>query len=148
MSVNSHTLTVTKHLYEFLQKACVERRSELFWVDAICLNQADVRESSHQVTMMAIIYGCATEVIAWLGDVHSQPCQYDTSRHKSGPYDIPTVRPLTTMQLTQVLSSPYWLRLWTIQEIAVAKTISIQTATAEASFDDVVKVFPKSTRVI
>lgn len=43
--------------------------SPLLWVDAICINQADIVERSHQVPLMGAIYSRAQRVIAWLGDV-------------------------------------------------------------------------------
>lgn len=32
------------------------------WIDAICINQANVKEKNHQVEMMALIYGQAQRV--------------------------------------------------------------------------------------
>ncbi|KXJ88805.1 hypothetical protein Micbo1qcDRAFT_213934 [Microdochium bolleyi] len=40
---------------------------ELFWVDQVCINQADEAEKSHQVNQMRHIYNEAAHVIAWLG---------------------------------------------------------------------------------
>ena len=37
------------------------------WVDAICINQSDVRERTSQVTLMGDIYHTAEAVIVWLG---------------------------------------------------------------------------------
>lgn len=37
------------------------------WVDAICINQKDIQERNHQVTLMASIYNDATAVLSWLG---------------------------------------------------------------------------------
>ncbi|KAI1480266.1 heterokaryon incompatibility protein-domain-containing protein [Daldinia eschscholtzii] len=37
------------------------------WVDAVCVNQQDIPERNHQVTMMASIYSNATAVFSWLG---------------------------------------------------------------------------------
>ncbi|KAJ4406457.1 hypothetical protein N0V82_010127 [Gnomoniopsis sp. IMI 355080] len=42
--------------------------SGLFWIDAICINQADLRERSAQVRIMPQIYSRADCVIVWLGD--------------------------------------------------------------------------------
>ncbi|KAH8704615.1 heterokaryon incompatibility protein-domain-containing protein [Phaeosphaeriaceae sp. PMI808] len=36
------------------------------WVDSICIDQSDVEERSHQVTLMGDIYSQAETVIAWL----------------------------------------------------------------------------------
>ena len=38
------------------------------WVDAICINQLDVKERSSQVAMMLDVYTKAEKVFAWLGD--------------------------------------------------------------------------------
>lgn len=42
--------------------------SGYFWVDAICINQADLEERSAQVQIMPQIYSQASCVIVWLGD--------------------------------------------------------------------------------
>ena len=47
-----------------LSKGKVER---LLWIDAICINQADLSERNEQVRMMSKIYGQAERVIIWMG---------------------------------------------------------------------------------
>lgn len=47
------------------------RRSEsvvVLWVDAVCINQKNIKERNHQVQMMARIYRSAEKVISWLGE--------------------------------------------------------------------------------
>lgn len=44
-----------------------EDSPELFWVDAICINQSDLQERSAQVMLMPQIYGKADSVLVWLG---------------------------------------------------------------------------------
>ena len=43
-------------------------RQELrrLWIDAICINQASLKEKNQQVPMMADIYGGAARVLVWL----------------------------------------------------------------------------------
>ncbi|CAI6099682.1 unnamed protein product, partial [Clonostachys chloroleuca] len=38
-----------------------------FWIDALCINQADIDEKSQQIMMMSRIYNCVTCVFIWLG---------------------------------------------------------------------------------
>lgn len=41
---------------------------EMYWIDAICINQADLEERSAQVRIMPQIYGQAQSVLIWLGN--------------------------------------------------------------------------------
>jgi hypothetical protein len=39
----------------------------LFWADALCIDQGNVEERTHQVTLMRDIYGSAERAAIWLG---------------------------------------------------------------------------------
>lgn len=41
----------------------------LFWADALCINQSNIEERNHQVSLMRHIYGSARLVLSWLGDL-------------------------------------------------------------------------------
>ncbi|KAK3372737.1 heterokaryon incompatibility [Podospora didyma] len=43
------------------------RNVQLFWVDAICIDQTSIPERNHQVSMMGDIYRRAARVNLWLG---------------------------------------------------------------------------------
>ncbi|KAI1371274.1 heterokaryon incompatibility protein-domain-containing protein [Hypoxylon crocopeplum] len=73
--VNGVTLPVTTNLASALRHF---RRSGFpknqengevrqLWADAICINQDDIPERNHQVTLMRPIYRNATSVLSWLG---------------------------------------------------------------------------------
>jgi hypothetical protein len=70
-------LTVTSNLESALQHVRARWKmmgndtcSFRIWVDAICINQADITERGHQVQLMGQIYPSATVVLAWLGNRH------------------------------------------------------------------------------
>ena len=65
--VNGRTLRVTTNLYAALLQSRNERFEMLWWVDAICINQQDNDEKSHQIQSMARIYRQAAVVNCWLG---------------------------------------------------------------------------------
>jgi hypothetical protein len=44
----------------------------LFWIDAICINQRDIAERNSQVGMMRDIYSSAVSVMVWLGPATPQ----------------------------------------------------------------------------
>ncbi|RYP33979.1 hypothetical protein DL767_004500 [Monosporascus sp. MG133] len=63
-------MQVTKNLAAAL--AWFSVKPALLWADALCINQEDNAEKSHQVNMMAAIYSKATMVTVWLGpDPHN-----------------------------------------------------------------------------
>ena len=60
-------LYVTVNLYNGLRNwRPTTRKSAYLWADAICINQKDNDEKSHQVTMMGEIYKTAETVWVWL----------------------------------------------------------------------------------
>ncbi|QGI86089.1 hypothetical protein CEK25_012818 [Fusarium fujikuroi] len=71
--VNGHEYPVTTSLASALR--CVPQHlsqskhaaGQKLWVDAICINQADNAEKSHQVAKMGEIYSQSALVLCWLG---------------------------------------------------------------------------------
>ncbi|KAG9233213.1 heterokaryon incompatibility protein-domain-containing protein, partial [Amylocarpus encephaloides] len=58
------SVKVLKNLYDALhQLAGSSDKPEWIWVDAICINQEDVKERETQVTLMGDVYSSCTEVI-------------------------------------------------------------------------------------
>jgi Heterokaryon incompatibility protein (HET) len=67
---NDQCLRVTKNvglLVDFLFRG-MSFGTCFFWVDAVCINQADLEEKSSQVSLMRDIYQHACMVIIWLGE--------------------------------------------------------------------------------
>lgn len=76
IKVNDTAVPVTLNLFSALpyvrqhwQNEFPDRSPESFrlWVDAICINQSDIREKNHQVQRMCSIFGSAELVLGWLG---------------------------------------------------------------------------------
>ncbi|RYP74485.1 hypothetical protein DL771_002959 [Monosporascus sp. 5C6A] len=60
-------LCVGRNLAKALRYLRYEDRARVMWIDAICINQADVKERSSQVRRMSHIFSLANRVVAWLG---------------------------------------------------------------------------------
>ena len=60
-------LLVTNNLLDALYQLRDNESDLQLWIDAICINQSDVRERASQVTLMGDIYHAAEAVIVWLG---------------------------------------------------------------------------------
>ena len=68
VSLEGKAMKVTKNLAAALTR--FSKTPALLWADALCINQEDDVEKSHQVNMMAEIYGKATNATVWLGPDH------------------------------------------------------------------------------
>ncbi|KAF2166515.1 hypothetical protein M409DRAFT_54855 [Zasmidium cellare ATCC 36951] len=130
------TLLVSKHLENALRQLRDPTRSVLVWVDALCINQADLEERNKQVSMMKQIFSTAESVYIWLGMAPGKPAAREL---EDGP-DSGDLRwmvsldratreneqfvGLSTIDLDYLLSwkeHAWWKRKWVLQEIAVAR---------------------------
>ncbi|KAF6834102.1 hypothetical protein CMUS01_06284 [Colletotrichum musicola] len=90
--------------------------SRELWVDAICINQENIQERSHQVGIMQYIYATALRVLIYLGEDPADP-----SPRTSAPWLYHNHG--NTLNLHADLSNrPYFFRTWVIQEIASARS--------------------------
>jgi hypothetical protein len=95
---------VTRNLWEALHQLRTEQPgpslelgdpSDYFWIDAICLNQEDPEEKSHQVPRMLEIYQAACVVLIWLGPNKLEKLGKETGLPSTDPAGFlrPTDRP-------------------------------------------------------
>jgi hypothetical protein len=67
MCCSGMLIRITANLDAALRRLRHPDQPRLIWVDAICINQADIIEKSHQVQNMREIYANAKQVVVWLG---------------------------------------------------------------------------------
>ena len=65
--LNNTPFSIKPNLQGALRELCKGKVERLLWVDAICINQADINERNEQVRMMSSIYRQATRVVIWMG---------------------------------------------------------------------------------
>jgi len=125
------TITITpncKAALEFLRQP-VDPRA--LWVDAICIDQTNLVEKSHQIPLMGNIYENASVTIMWLGkDPLPAPAASATAEAYAGK-----------LNADQVLVRTYFQRLWTLQEAALSKRAVLMSETVLVAWSDVVKSF-------
>lgn len=61
-------LRISGNLWDGLQRLRKTRRSRFLWIDAISINQSNIAERGHQVTLMRQIYKKAERVLIWAGE--------------------------------------------------------------------------------
>lgn len=154
--VDTNHFQVSTQLDKIIRSLRDKTRSRLFWIDAICINQADKEERASQVSFMRDVFHNACCVTAWLGngDPTSDKAM-DCVRHYIGlrgteleqreKIMMDFVKYSTTADersalITTIEANPYFQRGWIIQEIIVAKEIIIQIGSKTALWNAVIEV--------
>lgn len=145
MICNHHQIDITFNLWSALQQLWRNWPDKKLWVDAICINQEDIPERNHQVMVMGTIYNRAEHVLVWLGQsIQKSHRLFQVLNNLSrGPPPAETTTELVndsqpaskadSVDLTEILSRPWFYRAWTLQEIKLARKAIICCGSA---FDD------------
>ncbi|CAN9206847.1 unnamed protein product [Alternaria alternata] len=124
-------LSITKNLYLALQALRYPDRSRILCVDAVCINQSDNDEKSHQVKNMDSGYTNTSMVIMWLDDgkfheavqqLHwlEESSEIDFSMAHPEPADFVDS---IVAAIIVIVSSEWFTRLWVIQEFILAANV-------------------------
>lgn len=112
------------------------------WIDAICINQADDKEKMIQIALMCKIYTRASQVWVWLGcpDNHildaiallpqiakvGEQLEKLPFWERRSTFESASLPPLSSpiwRTVLQLISHPWYRRVWVVQEAALAKEI-------------------------
>lgn len=154
---NGQSLHVTKSCAEILTHVIPRRRTEVFWIDQLCINQEDKVEKSAQVLLMGQIYSSTKQVIAWLGpgDKGSakavdfvetmfgeiegmkrkglqpslEPLMSSAPRIRNLPSEMQRERKWSA--LSSLLRNAWFERVWVMQEVIMACAATSNTARTE-----------------
>ncbi|THU90214.1 HET-domain-containing protein [Dendrothele bispora CBS 962.96] len=66
-SPTNNIISITENLDVAMRHLRHKTEPRVMWIDAICINQTDDVEKSHQVGLMGYIYRLAAKVTVWLG---------------------------------------------------------------------------------
>lgn len=152
-------LGITRNLAGALQAISHQDTNRVFWIDAICINQGDLTERSHQVGLMTDIYNDASLVLVWLGpgsnecsrtmekiQSFAREIDIDWSKFKISSKTSLTWQKIASQLLAQpsfvdelsgLLSLSWFERLWIWQEIRIGgKQAIIQCGDASMPWTD------------
>ncbi|KAM0350539.1 hypothetical protein ACHAPU_003022 [Fusarium lateritium] len=146
VTVAGQPVVVTDNLHAALRRVRYTDRGRVLWVDALCIHQLDIKEKTHQVTMMGRIYKDSQQCIVWLGEISNEEklgytaedvhTAFDMIRlvadeelegHLPANLSTSIARKAATSALSGMMlrKNKWWLRIWTIQEAVLTgqKTI-------------------------
>lgn len=101
------------------------------WVDALCINQDDQVEKTHQVQKMSQIYSTANHVLIWLGA--GDPRCEEALEFIDDAVDFATFDSLATNKesaprwnsLMELMRCRWFSRRWVVQELAMAQDATV-----------------------
>lgn len=133
--INDLPIPVTHNLYDALQSIRRGGDSRRLWVDALCINQADLSERSSQIPKLLRIYQTAGSVLVWLGE------EDDSSRKALEHARTITASPEAAIAaanseridfvkagehaLRELFRRSWFRRIWVIQEVSVGRKAMI-----------------------
>lgn len=129
ITVNNRPFFATKNLAQALRGLRHQDRDRVMWIDAVAICQTDKVEKNNQIPLMTRIYGDAARVIVWLGEggeaaelirsARKDKLHWDSRNQPSLKYDMLHA----TLKLRDLFASPWWERVWTIQEMLLAREL-------------------------
>ncbi|KAK0638496.1 heterokaryon incompatibility protein-domain-containing protein, partial [Cercophora newfieldiana] len=126
---SSGVLSVTRNLHEALIRLRHAHVDRILWIDAICINQADIEERNQQVAIMAQIYATASRVLVWLGedngDGSEEALDEILAKAKETPDSKMKTSESSSNELIALLQRPWFRRVWILQEVAAARSILV-----------------------
>lgn len=160
--VNGRPFLIRANLYDcFLALQARGHWDELYWVDQLCIDQENIAERNHQVSLMGMIFSKADLVLAWLGipDFDSEAAfqdldaimrsaadfvDYGASYELTGSFrssalvgDMPTEQ---LAYMLKIFDRPYWRRLWIVQELYLASSVVFMCGEHTWYFDDDIRI--------
>ncbi|KAF7680529.1 hypothetical protein GT037_002180 [Alternaria burnsii] len=133
--LDGHQILIRSNLHIIMAQMVAENNRDWIFIDALCINQDDETEKLSQVSAMGEVYQRALEVIAWIVPDPDQ-CESDAEEASDETADGPEhTLPLSRQQVKDVvLRNSYWSRLWIVQEVLLAKSLTIRLGSAQINW--------------
>ncbi|CZR52699.1 uncharacterized protein PAC_02576 [Phialocephala subalpina] len=166
----SKKLKVTVNLRDALWRIRDPVEVKMLWADAVCINQNDNEERANQVKQMGSIYANAVRVLVWLDVPNAKfgdfdylfDVDVDNRRHSDSRIGRASlvleeyVSKLEAADLhtegldpdsnavghafSHLLDSPWFTRLWVVQEVGLAKSVVAMFGDTTIDFVDLIRV--------
>jgi hypothetical protein len=148
--LHERSFPVTRNLESILRhlRGVKER---VLWIDALCIDQSNIDERSQQVSEMHNIFARASQVVAYLGEAwegieSALALMVFTGDHPELHWDSSSERSIRSHgfdgakvsqcdSIVRFFSSPWWTRIWTVQEGVLAQRVEYAYGTYRLNAD-------------
>lgn len=158
---NSQRLNIRPELSYALVRLRLNHATRIIWADALCINQDDNEEKSHQVPLMRKIFSQATKVNVWLGRgdesvikeafeccrLVANACREcslehdmnldDDETHEAVEISITVFTVKVCGGLKELFTRPLFTRVWCVQEVLLARDALVIWGEHELPWKDV-----------
>lgn len=145
-------LRVSAKVRHILRSRIPYQRARWVWIDSVCINQGDDDEKSAQVTLMGNIYMHCSKTVICLEEPEGPPIRLGAvlslmdemavyiKQYANKPFDsldhMSLVgSPYSWHAFARLLLSPYWWRVWIMQECVLPKKVLIFTGDSTVEWD-------------
>jgi hypothetical protein len=120
------SLSITLNCAQALKQLRLSDEERFIWVDAICINQADIAERSAQVRLMHRIYRAASQVLIYLGESSADSDKaisiLEDDANGDRPWITDNLDPGEITAVRNLLYRPWFHRVWVLQEVAWSRS--------------------------
>ncbi|KAH7161856.1 heterokaryon incompatibility protein-domain-containing protein [Dactylonectria macrodidyma] len=165
LSVDGAEMRITTNLDIALRYIRDTTEAQVFWIDGICINQADMSERCEQVLLMAGIFQQAERVVAWLGEEKEDSALAMDMLSKfagvwpayihqgvnpgQGLNGIPNAFESTVWTaIRQIFSRAWWMRLWVYQEVMLARSITLLCGQVSLDWEELANAYRVLTSLL
>lgn len=165
LSVDGAEMKITMNLDIALRYIRDTTGAQVFWIDGICINQADMSERCEQVLLMAEIFQQAERVVAWLGEEKEDSAlamnmlskfagvwsaySYQGVNPGQGLNGIPNAfESAVWTAIRQIFSRAWWMRLWIYQEVMLARSITLLCGQVSLDWEELTNAYRVLTSLL
>lgn len=138
---DGHRFSFPHSLYRALLRLRDSTHIRSVWADAICINQRDDQEKSHQVRKMRRIFKQTHRVLICLDEHDSHVAQIAfelAGRIHQGKFqDIPPPQSAIWGVLIRLFDKTWFNRIWCLQEVVLASTAQVIWGPATAPWEHI-----------
>ncbi|KAF2822451.1 HET-domain-containing protein [Ophiobolus disseminans] len=129
--INNKRFIVRQNLLAFLRMAREnDKGRNVYWIDALCIDQTNTAERNHQVAQMGRIFSGAACVYVWLGaNAELLRVLHALVQYREKPGHSPEQERFISSEIsaleTYMFANPYWRRAWIVQEKLLARAVMV-----------------------
>lgn len=133
VSISGRRWNITINLFNAIYHLRDRSKPLYLWIDQLCINQFDGPERTAHVRMMLDIFASARQVYTWIGKSKEYSAigfevlgdLADIEREPGYPTWQALLPDDTSLGLRDVMERDWWTRSWTVQEVAVARKVTM-----------------------